>query len=92
MQNRDIFYINEIFILFQDSAAALQALVQYSHRARLRDVTDMRVVIEHSANPNFSVDVSLGGQSMEFAAMRSYEVCFFLIAKSDQCLRLGYWI
>ncbi|KAK8743670.1 hypothetical protein OTU49_001200, partial [Cherax quadricarinatus] len=56
-----------------DSVAAMEALVEYSYRARLRDVTDMRVTLEHSANPNFTVDVYLG-DSLDLAAMRSFDL------------------
>ncbi|XP_069194402.1 CD109 antigen isoform X2 [Procambarus clarkii] len=56
-----------------DSVAAMEALVEYSYRARLRDVTDMRVTLEHSANPNFTVDVYLGN-SLDLADMRSYDL------------------
>ncbi|XP_050702984.1 LOW QUALITY PROTEIN: CD109 antigen-like [Eriocheir sinensis] len=54
-----------------DSVAAMEALVEYSYRARLRDVTDMRVVIEHSADPNFTVDVN---NNLELAELRSFEL------------------
>nr|XP_045602144.1 CD109 antigen-like [Procambarus clarkii] len=57
-----------------DSVAAMEALVEYSYRARLRDVTDMRVTLEHSANPNFTADVYLGGDSLDLAAMRSFDL------------------
>lgn len=56
-----------------DSVAAMEALVEYSYRARLRDVTDMRVTLEHSANPNFTVDVHLGN-SLDLASMRSFDL------------------
>ncbi|XP_068231654.1 CD109 antigen-like [Palaemon carinicauda] len=56
-----------------DSVAAMEALVEYSYRARLRDVTDMRIILEHSANPNFTVDLHLGN-SFDLASMRTYEL------------------
>ena len=34
----------------QDSLVALRALVEYSYRARLRDITDMKVHIEATAS------------------------------------------
>ncbi|KAK8743475.1 hypothetical protein OTU49_001098 [Cherax quadricarinatus] len=55
-----------------DSIAALEALVEYSYRARLRDVTDMRVTLEHPAN-NYTVDVYLDN-SLDLATMRSYDL------------------
>ncbi|KAB7495813.1 Antigen, partial [Armadillidium nasatum] len=39
-----------------DSLAALEALVQYSYRARLREITDMKIVIEQSSDPNATID------------------------------------
>lgn len=57
----------------QDSVAAMEALVEYSYRARLRDVTNMYVTIEHSANPNFSVNVHLDN-TFNLASMRSFDV------------------
>ena len=64
--------------------AALQALVEYSHRARLRDVTDMRVVIEHSANPNFSVEIKLG-QTQDLAALKAFDVSnYFYLPRGSQ--------
>ena len=66
--------------------------MEYSYRARLRDVTDMRVTIEHSANPNFTADVQLG-DGPDLAEMRSFDVSscrlllyfFFLRAISHSC-------
>ncbi|KAG7158739.1 C-type lectin-like 8, partial [Homarus americanus] len=55
-----------------DSVAAMEALVEYSFRARLRDVTDMRITLEHSANPNFTVDVYLGN-TYDLADLRSFD-------------------
>lgn len=58
---------------------ALEALVEYSYRARLRDVTDMTVILEHSADPNFTVNLHLTGED-NLAELRSYDVsCFFFI-------------
>ncbi|XP_069981512.1 CD109 antigen [Penaeus vannamei] len=56
-----------------DSVAAMEALVEYSYRARLRDVTNMYVTIEHSANPNFSVNVHLDN-TFNLASMRSFDL------------------
>ncbi|XP_076035144.1 CD109 antigen-like [Oratosquilla oratoria] len=56
-----------------DSVVAMEALVKYSYRARLRDVTDMTVTIEHSANPNFSCEVHIDN-SANLASMRSFEL------------------
>jgi hypothetical protein len=34
----------------QDSIVAMEALTEYAYRARLRDITDMSVVVEASAS------------------------------------------
>lgn len=52
---------------------AMEALVEYSYRARLRDVTDMRVTIEHSSDPNFTVDVQIDN-TQGLAELRSFDV------------------
>lgn len=61
------------FVPPQDSVAAMEALVEYSYRARLRDVTDMRVIIEQSADPNFTVDVHINN-NLGLAELRSFDV------------------
>ena len=57
----------------QDSVVAMEALVEYSYRARLRDVTDMRVTIEHSSDPNFTVNVKIDDAN-NLAELRSFDV------------------
>ncbi|KAK4320554.1 hypothetical protein Pmani_008591 [Petrolisthes manimaculis] len=57
----------------QDTIVALEALVEYSYRARLRDVTDMSVILEHSANPNFTVNLHLTGED-NLAELRSFDL------------------
>lgn len=56
-----------------DSLVAMEALVEYSYRARLRDVTDMRVTIEHSSDPNFTVEVQIDN-SQNLAELRSFDL------------------
>ena len=42
---------NEFFFqINQDTIVAMEALTEYAYRARLRDITDMSVVIEASAS------------------------------------------
>ena len=38
------------FQINQDTIVAMEALTEYAYRARLRDITDMSVVIEASAS------------------------------------------
>ncbi|XP_045132663.1 CD109 antigen-like [Portunus trituberculatus] len=56
-----------------DSVMAMEALVEYSYRARLRDVTDMRITIEHSSDPNFTVDVQIDN-TQRLAELRSFDL------------------
>ncbi|MPC61618.1 CD109 antigen [Portunus trituberculatus] len=62
-----------ISTLVRDSVMAMEALVEYSYRARLRDVTDMRITIEHSSDPNFTVDVQIDN-TQRLAELRSFDV------------------
>lgn len=36
----------------QDSIVAMEALTEYAYRARLREITEMSVLVEASASPN----------------------------------------
>ncbi|CAL4077776.1 unnamed protein product, partial [Meganyctiphanes norvegica] len=56
-----------------DSVAALQALVEYSYRARLRDITDMTIEIEHTADKDFNARVTLGNATT-LATMQSFDL------------------
>lgn len=47
------------FISTQDTIVAMQALADYSFRARLRDVTDMRVRVQFSATGDFEETVEV---------------------------------
>ncbi|KAG7164547.1 CD109 antigen-like 8, partial [Homarus americanus] len=69
-----------------DSVAAMEALVEYSFRARLRDVTDMRITLEHSANPNFTVDVYLGN-TYDLADLRSFDVSLHSVKEGKEVRR-----
>ncbi|XP_050736759.1 CD109 antigen-like isoform X2 [Eriocheir sinensis] len=55
-----------------DTVLAMQALAEYSHRARLRDVTRLDVHIEASSMPDFSEDVSITNRSI--SARHSFQV------------------
>lgn len=52
---------------------ALEALVSYSYRARIRDITNLRINIEFSASPNKSLDLLLTNDG-DLAAFRSFDV------------------
>lgn len=58
---------------FQDSLIALEALVEYSYRARIRDITDMDIEIQQSASPNKTIDISLKDVS-NLAQMQTFDV------------------
>ncbi|XP_045124583.1 C3 and PZP-like alpha-2-macroglobulin domain-containing protein 8 [Portunus trituberculatus] len=47
-----------------DTVLAMQALAEYSHRARLRDVTNLDVRVEASSSPGFSEEVPITNQSI----------------------------
>ena len=38
-------------MVLKDSLVAMEALTEYAYRARLRDITDMSVLVEASASP-----------------------------------------
>ncbi|GFQ90018.1 pregnancy zone protein, partial [Trichonephila clavata] len=42
---------DEAFISSQDTVVAMQALIEYSFRTHVRDITDMKVTMESSSNP-----------------------------------------
>ncbi|XP_047740620.1 CD109 antigen [Hyalella azteca] len=56
-----------------DSVVALEALVAYSYRARIRDITDLHVRFEMSTNPNQTLDVHLSNDG-NLAAIRSFDL------------------
>lgn len=60
---------------------ALEALVEYSWRARIRDITEMTVEIEHSANPNVTIDFTLD-RADKLAILQSYDV------RERECLKV----
>lgn len=55
-----------------DTVIAMQALAEYSHRARLRDVTSLDVRIEASSTPGFSQAVPITNQSI--SARHSFQI------------------
>uniref|UniRef100_A0A0P5Q059 Macroglobulin complement-related protein n=1 Tax=Daphnia magna TaxID=35525 RepID=A0A0P5Q059_9CRUS len=57
LQERVVSWLNTMrmvdggFVSIYDSIVAMEALTEYAYRARLRDITDMSVVVEASASP-----------------------------------------
>uniref|UniRef100_A0A0P5Q5G8 Macroglobulin complement-related protein n=1 Tax=Daphnia magna TaxID=35525 RepID=A0A0P5Q5G8_9CRUS len=57
LQERVVTWLNTMrmvdggFVSIYDSIVAMEALTEYAYRARLRDITDMSVVVEASASP-----------------------------------------
>ena len=57
LQQRIVTWLNTMrmtdggFVSIYDSLVAMEALTEYAYRARLRDITDMSVLVEASASP-----------------------------------------
>lgn len=56
----------------QDSVVAFQALIEYSIKSRLRDVTDIDVTIEVPSNITFEKRLRIGQQNL--AQLQAYEI------------------
>ncbi|KAF2360648.1 Alpha-macroglobulin receptor-binding [Trinorchestia longiramus] len=64
---------NRGLILTLDSVVAMEALVAYSYRARIRDITDLKIRIELSSSPNSSLDLHLKNDG-DLASIRSFDL------------------
>jgi len=60
------------FVSVFDSITAMEALTEYAYRARLRDITDMRVFVEPSASPNVSHNYNI--QHDTLAAVHQFQI------------------
>nr|BAR45629.1 macroglobulin complement-related 1 [Epanerchodus sp. RS-2014] len=60
------------FISTQDSLVAMQALTEFTFRARLRDITDMRIDMRSSSSTNISETLQLNAQNL--ATLQSVEI------------------
>ncbi|KAL7648240.1 UNVERIFIED_CONTAM: hypothetical protein RMT77_000143 [Armadillidium vulgare] len=56
-----------------DSLVALEALVEYSYRARIRDITNMNVEMEQSADPDTTIDISLS-KAENLAELQTFDL------------------
>lgn len=43
---------------------AMEALTEYAYRARLRDITDMNVVVEASASPDATLSMRIDSDTL----------------------------
>ena len=64
---------NKYCLFVQDSGVALEALVAYSYRARIRSIMDLSITIEFSSQPNTSHNVAMGVHD-QLADMRNIPV------------------
>ena len=59
---------------------AMEALTEYAYRARLRDITDMSIVVEASASPDARQVVHIESDSLsavhQFSVSASIPRCF----------------
>nr|BAR45627.1 macroglobulin complement-related 1 [Niponia nodulosa] len=60
------------FISSQDTLVAMQALTEFTFRARLRDITDMRINMKSSSSPNVSETLELTPSNL--ATLQSVEI------------------
>ena len=62
----------------QDSIVAMEALTEYAYRARLRDITDMNIMVEASASPGASQNIHIHSNSL--ATVHQFQVPFSTIS------------
>jgi CD109 antigen len=60
------------YIAIQDSIVAMEALTEYAYRARLREITEMTVLVEASASPNANQLVQISSDNL--ASIHKLEV------------------
>jgi hypothetical protein len=78
LQSRVVAWLNSMrlrtnaFVAIVDSAVALEALTEYSFRARLRDIADMTVTVEATATAGWQKNIRIRNESI--ASLRRYDV------------------
>ena len=78
LQERTVAWLNTMrmndagFVSIYDTIVAMEALTEYAYRARLREITDMTVLIEASASPQASQQVKI--QSDNLATVHTLEI------------------
>ena len=78
LQERTVTWLNTMrmrdagFVSIYDTIVAMEALTEYAYRARLRDITEMIVLVEASASPQASQQVRV--ESDNLATVHSLEI------------------
>lgn len=56
----------------------MEALVAYSFRARIRDITDMEITIEQSSDPNATINFHVKNEQ-GLSEIQIHEVTFYFL-------------